>query len=123
MKVRRMHGSDCWRGGGPRGNALRGGPPQVGAGRRDGVGTGGNRARVECSRTAVGSRAAGDVAVEMEFDGKLLRSRAVFWYRHATIEERSDGRDVQRVVLDAWYEHGSLLWLNQGVVELRELRR
>ena len=33
------------------------------------------------------------------------------------------GRRVTRIVLDAWHDHGNLLWWDQGEVELRDLPR
>lgn len=44
-------------------------------------------------------------------------------HRPGIHESLLDGRPVKRVVLDAWYEHGNLLWFEHGKLELRDLER
>jgi UDP-2,3-diacylglucosamine hydrolase len=44
-------------------------------------------------------------------------------HRPAIHELAVDGSERRRVVLDAWYEHGNLLWLHEGEPALENLRR
>lgn len=44
-------------------------------------------------------------------------------HRPAIHQHLVDGRSCRRVVLDAWYEHGNLLWLRDGEPVLENLQR
>jgi UDP-2,3-diacylglucosamine hydrolase len=65
-----------------------------------------------------------DAAVAAAFRGAGVR-RIIHGHTHrpAVHELMIDGQNVQRIVLGAWYEHGSYLIYENGRYELRELQR
>lgn len=81
------------------------------------------------SRTHTGRTAAQIMDVNAQAVMALMRATGAqllihgHTHRPGLHELRVDTRACQRVVLDAWYEHGNLLWMRGGIPTLTTLPR